>query len=289
MSDFIRRRVEAYVERVRTEATIPYADGKLQLVPDALRAIVHDEPREVTELVVRVQALGYREGSADRLQVALVLARSYHQEFGDGRLVELVRNTARGEPIPYDVTTPDGDYQPEEEHLGPPLAFRAIRIENDDPQDEGFLNLVRIFGEIERQPVKARVLRGLVSLNFPRYDDDPRPYFAVPGVRACIAALDERFPYFLYYIVPTAQAGQVMSYANSLLSMELFEFLPSIWRYTGTVEDLLDLLIPRMYAIRRFCGMTGDNPDEVTGTVLQNYPESLASAISTAFRSTDEL
>ena len=80
---------------------------------------------------------------------------------------------------------------------------------------------------------------------------------------------------------------QALSYMNSLLPLEQFDFLPGTWSYTGTTKDLIDLLIPRVAAVRRFCEMTGEDPDEVTGAVLQSYPKSLANAIGTAFRSAD--
>ena len=288
VSDFITRRIETYVERVRVEAMGSYGDGKVQLDTKVLRAIVRDEPREVTELVVRHQIDRNQEGPAGRLQLAFSLAVAYQLEFGDGRLMDLVSNASHGESIPFGVLMPDGVHQ-EETRLDAPPRVRILSIEDDDPQGGTVRNLIRIFSEIERQPSNARTLRGAAALSFPRYDDDPRPYFAVPGVRAFVAALDARFPYFLYYIMPEVRGGQIVSYVNSLLPLELFDFLPGIWAYTGTEADLTDLLVPRMLAVQVFCEITGDDPDEVIGGILLSYPEPLASVISLALGSSDGL
>jgi hypothetical protein len=278
VSDFITRRIETYVERVRVEAMVSHGDGQVQLDTKVLRTIVRDEPREVTELVVRDQIVKNQAGSAGQLQLALMLAVAYQLEFGDGQLVDLVGNASHGGPIPYGLLMPDGVLQ-EETRLGSPLQVRILSIEDEDPQGGTVQNLIRIFSEIEQQPSDARILHSRVALSFPRYDDIPRPYFAFPGVRACVAALDARFPHFLYYIVPEVRGGQIMSYMNSLLPLELFDFLPGIWSYIGTEADLIDLLIPRLLAVRRFCGITGDDPDEVVRSILLSYPEPLASAI----------
>jgi hypothetical protein len=289
MSEFITRRVEAYVERVQAEATVAYGSGKVMVDPRALLEIVRDEPREVTELVIRTQVMRYREGSPSRLQLALILAELYQMEFGDDRMLDLVRHTADGEAIPYGLQAPDGGYAEQEARLGRAPVLRVLTIENDDPQEGDVRNVIRVFGDLERQPSHARELRGLVSLSFPRYEDDPRPNFAIPEVRACNAALDAHLPYFLYYLIPLARAGQVMSLMNSLLPMELFEFPPGRWLYTGTAEEVIGLLIPRVREVRRFCELTGDDPDEVMSTVLQSYPEWLTDEIGTVLRSTGGL
>jgi hypothetical protein len=288
VSDFITRRIETYVDKVRLEAMVSYGDGKVQLDTNRLRAIVRDEPREVTELVVRDQIEKNQKGPAGRLQLALMLATAYQLEFGDDQLMDLVGNATHGESIPYGLLMPDGVLQ-EETRLGSPLQVRILSIENDDPQGETVQNLIRIFAEIERQPSNAQMLHGRAALSFPHYDDDPRPNFAIPGIRACIAALDARFPYYLYYIMPEVRTEQILSYANSLLPLELFDFMPGIWAYIGTEAELIDLLFPRMLAVRRFCGMTGDDPGEITRDILLSYPEPLASAMSRVLRSADGL
>jgi hypothetical protein len=67
-------------------------------------------------------------------------------------------------------------------------------------------------------PKTAKANYGRIFMIFPAYDQDPREVWEVPEVRAWVRRLANCVPHFPFFLVPGAQAGQVLMYVFCLVS-----------------------------------------------------------------------
>ena len=283
MTSFVERQIQHFNERLDNEALVRRQDGKVVLDPTKLSAIVRSEPK-LAELYVKTYSALARQGKPQDFQIALMVATAYQLEFDDSSLVEYVSSAAEGQSIKIGIDGQGGTVE-YDVNPGQGPAMRVLRINDTDPVNGDVTNLIGAFRTGEQHPANARQLKGLVALDFPGFAKDPRPDFLIPEIRACIEAIDVAFPYFLYYIVPRAQAGQVTIYTNSLLPLNAFKLLPGKWQYKGTTADVAFMLIPRMLAVQEFCRRTGDNDSEVIEGLLGNFPADFAKTFMDALRS----
>lgn len=147
--------------------------------------------------------------------------------------------------------------------------IRGVVTAAEDLESCNVEHIVRVFSEIAQTPKNAKSVRGTVVLEFPSYDDDARPNYAVPAICRFIRALDTKLPYFLYYIVTSPALSHMQFYLYCLVDSEDENKL------MVAPKVLFDLIQRKNKDIRQFCYQIADQPDSVLEALMMNLPTAL--------------
>lgn len=78
--------------------------------------------------------------------------------------------------------------------------YLMISISKEEVQAEEFGNVLATLNSFLESPETAKRFRENVDLGFSGYDDDRRELFEIIEVRNYIRRLDEKFPYWLFFL-----------------------------------------------------------------------------------------
>jgi hypothetical protein len=89
--------------------------------------------------------------------------------------------------------------------------------------------------------------RGRVSLMFEGYDDDPRDVYDIPEIRRYAKALDEKFPYWFYFVSLHVQS------TLQVLALCLCRVVKVSGFSTPQPDDLKQFLFSHIVALNQLC------------------------------------
>lgn len=90
--------------------------------------------------------------------------------------------------------------------------FLMVGIGRDKVESNDIAPALSTLTDLFADPNAVRRLQGRVSILFEGYDDDPREVYEIPEVRRFCAALDRRFPYWLYFLTTIQNNLKVVTF-----------------------------------------------------------------------------
>lgn len=90
--------------------------------------------------------------------------------------------------------------------------FIMVGIGRDQVESNDISLALSTLTDLLAAPDAVRRLQGRVALLFEGYDDDPREVYEIPEVRRFCAALDQRFPYWLYFLTTIQDNLKVVTF-----------------------------------------------------------------------------
>lgn len=90
--------------------------------------------------------------------------------------------------------------------------FFMVGIGRDKVESNDISLALSTLTDLFAAPDTVRRLQGRVALVFEGYDDDPREVYEIPEVRRFCAALDKRFPYWLYFLTTIQDNLKVVTF-----------------------------------------------------------------------------
>lgn len=119
---------------------------------------------------------------------------------------------------------------------------------------------------------------GSVFFEFGRFDKDPRPNHVIDEVRRYTQLIDQRYPYFLYFLPERPEFQQVYSWLASLATPTS----PIAANAKGISVDpaaFATLAVARIHAIRSFCERILDDPADTEEGILAALPKQIAAEV----------
>lgn len=134
--------------------------------------------------------------------------------------------------------------------------FIVVTREEVDAQDTS--SVLEALGALIQSPEQARSLFEQVDIAFHGYNETSEELFEIQEVRNFVNALDEKFPFWLYFLSKTGTGLQCIAYC----------FLPPFLTKAGKAQHfpkrLNDLLTRRWFpAMNQVCEWTGFSEQQI--------------------------
>jgi hypothetical protein len=146
-----------------------------------------------------------------------------------------------------------------------PVALLEIYDPRLDSKD--FAGIAHIFDQMAI-PKRAKRLRTNTAVAFMSYEDDPREDFIIDEIRRFVQALDQKFPYVLYCLIPE----QIFFWIACLLPLSPVHRQESQIGIEIEAEPLAELLVNRIVAIEALCERILDDERPIIEKILKEMP-----------------
>lgn len=143
---------------------------------------------------------------------------------------------------------------------------RILAIQKNNLNEDMARHLAKLFSGIARNPAKAREARGRFVLEFPDYDSDPRPNYAIPEIRRFVRTLDGDCQYAAYFLYGDPSISHIQFYLLCLVDPQNNE------RGQYNLRDLIAVAMERCKHVVAFCHQIGEDEDRGTEGLLMNLP-----------------
>ena len=163
-----------------------------------------------------------------------------------------------------------------EKHLRPAVQPIYFVLSRAQIEAEDITEPLSVLHQLATTRDKAVVARGRISLVVDGFDHDPRELFEITAVRRYIRSLDDRWPYWLFFL---SQADDSIVVLESCLC-DAIEVVPGV---TSIDTRQLELNLARHFsALYQYCasiGLPESLSEEITDSVLQLLQNSMLERI----------
>jgi hypothetical protein len=141
-----------------------------------------------------------------------------------------------------------------------------VTISRDEVNAQDVSAAFAVLKSFTETPEMTRRMFERVDVAFHGYDDDSRELFEIPEVRDFVYALDEKFPFWLFflnkkytglqalslcflppYLTPRAKQEEYPKRMDQLLQNRWFPAMNQICEYAGFTEDQIEDLTERVF------------------------------------------
>ncbi len=141
------------------------------------------------------------------------------------------------------------------------LEIAAEYLDNCD------ISCMNVFNEVSRIPPDARALKGSIVLRFVKYRDKSSIWWTVPEIRAFIHRLDEKYPFFLYFLLPEERLSLIQHYLQCLLPGKAIQ-MSGGWGMEILPIDLFELLRRKIDTLIDYCQLVASDPYETVSSII---------------------
>jgi hypothetical protein len=139
------------------------------------------------------------------------------------------------------------------------IAPLVIVVSKDDVEVGNIAPTLQVLQTLLESPDKIRIMREKVEISFHGYDQFPQELDEIPAVRNFVAALDHKFPYWLYfltkhftglqcivhcfllpYLTPQAYKETNLPRVQQLLETRWFPAMNHLAEIAGISEELIE-------------------------------------------------
>ena len=128
----------------------------------------------------------------------------------------------------------------------------VIGIGRDDVESHDISHALGSLVALLTDPETVRRLQGKVAIVFEGYDDDPREVYEIPEVRRFCNTLDERFPYWFYFLTTIQQNLKVVTLCLVRVKVKRSG---QIWVDTDDLQRFLLSRLSAMNTVFDRCGL----------------------------------
>jgi len=140
----------------------------------------------------------------------------------------------------------------------------VIVVAREDVEAQDTSSTLQALSALLQSPEKGRSLFEQVDIAFHGYNETSEELFEIESVREFVHALDEQFPYWLYFLsktgtglqciahcflppflTPAAKAEHFPQCLNALLTKRWFPAMNQVCEWTAFSEDQIELLTDR--------------------------------------------
>jgi len=272
VKEFLKPLVEAFNSTEKGESSA--------MIVERFRQSVRASPEVAVDAALTC-VYSDKVGGSGGLLVAEALATAYELEFQDDSLTKAVERTIKEAGLDEPETTrpPEAGDPVDQERRLREDSITNITIDAESLGRQDVYGLVKFFAYGATEP-RARGLlaarRGRFVLTFSAVDEDPRPAWRIPEVRAYVAAIARAMPYFPYYLFPDPRLRQWLLYVGSLADPEAWirEFDLNL-----SQKSVLEATVDTLHQVAWLAEQLGDDPAEVCRDVLRALPDEMRSAI----------
>lgn len=141
-----------------------------------------------------------------------------------------------------------------------------VTISRDEVNARNVSAPLSVLGRFMETPEIIREMCERVDVAFHGYDEDSRELFEIPEVRDFVYALDEKFPFWLFflskkymglqaislcflppYLTPQAKQEEYPKRIDQLLQNRWFPAMNQVCEYAGLTEDQIEELTERVF------------------------------------------
>lgn len=131
--------------------------------------------------------------------------------------------------------------------------------------------------ELLSSPSSARYFQGRIGLSFSGFDETPESLWEIPAFREYMVALDDEFPYWLFFLDQQSRSivPVWMSFVLPYLTREA-----RASRYPGEVEQLMvKRWIPALNAVSEFACLDSEELQSVSDAAIAHVFATMWAAI----------